>query len=62
MPICAACGQPITTRAVTALDRAWHPEHFVCAACGKPIGRASFYAHEDKPYCKACYGKRIGPW
>ena len=45
----------------TALDKTWHPEHFVCVTCGKPFGRASFYAHEGKPYCKACYVIHIGP-
>lgn len=61
MSFCARCGKPITGAVTTALDKTWHPEHFVCAGCGKPFGRASFFAHEGKAYCKPCYVKHIGP-
>jgi len=31
--ICAQCDQPIKGRSLTALERVFHPEHFVCATC-----------------------------
>lgn len=27
--LCAGCGKPVGTRSITALEKKWHPEHFV---------------------------------
>jgi hypothetical protein len=32
---CKSCNQPITGKAVTALNSVWHPEHFACQVCRK---------------------------
>ena len=37
-PRCAACDGPILDKCVSALDQAWHPEHFVCEECERPFG------------------------
>jgi paxillin len=55
--LCAGCGKPITGRCVNALDKKWHPEHFVCAFCMNPLAGGSFTEHKSKAYCKECHGK-----
>ena len=46
--VCAACKKPIEGRAVSAIDKKWHPEHFVCAHCEKPFAGERFYEHKGK--------------
>ena len=53
--LCAACGRPVLDRYVTALDRIWHPEHFVCSRCAKPIHEQSFQSRDRRPYHNACF-------
>jgi hypothetical protein len=60
-PVCRGCGQPIRGDYLSALEAAWHPEHFLCAACSQPIGETSFCEHEDAPYHIACYKLSIAP-
>jgi len=36
-PPCAACNDVIKGRYITALNQAWHPEHFVCTECNQPF-------------------------
>jgi len=55
--LCAGCGKAITGRCVNALDKKWHPEHFVCAFCMNPLAGGSFTEHNNKAYCKECHGK-----
>lgn len=58
--LCAGCGKPITGRCVNALEKKWHPEHFVCAFCMNPLAGGSFTEHNHKAYCKDCHGKLFG--
>jgi len=58
--LCSGCGKPITGRCVNALDKKWHPEHFVCAFCMNPLAGGSFTEHNSKAYCKECHGKLFG--
>ena len=37
-----------------ALNKLWHPEHFVCAHCGKQIGE-TYYVRKGKAYCGEDY-------
>jgi paxillin len=38
IPICGGCNQPITQgQFLTALNKKWHPEHFVCTFCMSPL-------------------------
>ncbi len=59
-PRCAGCGQPITGAHTTALDRAWHPEHFVCAHCRRPFAGSSFYERDGRPYCERDFQELFG--
>jgi paxillin len=58
--LCSGCGKAITGRCVNALDKKWHPEHFVCAFCMNPLAGGSFTEHNNKAYCKECHGKLFG--
>eukprot|EP01111_Echinosteliopsis_oligospora_P018409 TRINITY_DN842_c0_g1_i3.p1 TRINITY_DN842_c0_g1~~TRINITY_DN842_c0_g1_i3.p1 ORF type:complete len:500 (-),score=148.44 TRINITY_DN842_c0_g1_i3:181-1680(-) len=55
--LCSGCGKAITGRCVNALDKKWHPEHFVCAFCMNPLAGGSFTENAGKAYCKDCHGK-----
>jgi len=55
--LCAGCGKPITGRCVNALEKKWHPEHFVCAFCMNALAGGSFTEHNSKAYCRECSGK-----
>ncbi|CAG7817040.1 unnamed protein product [Allacma fusca] len=51
-PKCASCHGPIKdNRAVVAMGKNWHPEHFRCTACNKQLAENAFYEHDGKPYC-----------
>ncbi|XP_008194630.1 transforming growth factor beta-1-induced transcript 1 protein isoform X2 [Tribolium castaneum] len=52
---CKACGKPIVTQAVVALDAKWHQLCFKCSKCGKPIMKdQSFRTEGGKPQCVKC--------
>jgi len=55
--LCAGCWTAITGRCVNALDKKWHPEHFVCAFCMNPLAGGSFTENNGKAYCKECHSK-----
>lgn len=57
---CAACGQPISGRCVTAMYKKYHPDHFVCTFCLQPLNRGTFKEQNEKPYCHACFEKLFG--
>jgi paxillin len=57
---CGGCGKPITGRCVNALDKKWHPEHFVCAFCMNPLAGGAFTEKNNKAYCKECHSKLFG--
>ncbi|OWK11303.1 TGFB1I1 [Cervus elaphus hippelaphus] len=46
---------------VTALGRAWHPEHFVCGGCSTALGGSSFFEKDGAPFCPECYFERFSP-
>lgn len=48
--VCAACRKPIVGRSMSALNRVWHPEHFVCAHCNEPFGESNFWEKDNLPY------------
>ncbi|CAG0894766.1 unnamed protein product [Darwinula stevensoni] len=60
IPICGACRRPIEERAVTALGKQWHVEHFVCARCEKPFLGNRFYERKGLAYCKTHYHQLFG--
>jgi len=58
--LCAGCGKAVTGRCVNALDKKWHPEHFVCAFCMNPLAGGNFTENNGKAYCRECHGKLFG--
>ncbi|KAM3876086.1 leupaxin [Diretmus argenteus] len=55
--LCSSCGEPITGRCISALERKFHPEHFVCAFCLRQLSQGIFKEQKGKPYCSACHDK-----
>lgn len=55
--LCGGCGEPITGRCISALDRKFHPEHFVCAFCLRQLSQGIFKEQKGKPYCSSCFDK-----
>ncbi len=40
---------------MSALNRVWHPEHFVCMYCNEPFGESNFWEKDNQPYCETHY-------
>lgn len=40
---------------ITALNKSWHPDHFVCLKCDKPISGSTFNEREGAPCCSDCF-------
>ncbi|XP_076582856.1 leupaxin [Chaetodon auriga] len=55
--LCGGCSEPITGRCISALDRKFHPEHFVCAFCLRQLSHGIFKEQKGKPYCSVCFDK-----
>ncbi|TKS74539.1 Leupaxin [Collichthys lucidus] len=55
--LCGGCGEPIMGRCISALDRKFHPEHFVCAFCLRQLSQGIFKEQKGKPYCSVCFDK-----
>ncbi|XP_056132548.1 paxillin isoform X2 [Lampris incognitus] len=55
--LCGACREPIMGRCIAALDRKFHPEHFVCAFCLCQLSQGVFKEQKGKPYCSGCHTK-----
>ncbi|XP_034079530.1 leupaxin isoform X2 [Gymnodraco acuticeps] len=55
--LCGSCGEPITGRCISALERKFHPEHFVCAFCLRQLSQGIFKEQQGKPYCLTCFDK-----
>lgn len=60
-PRCAQCNGAILDKCITALDKTWHPEHFVCAECGRQFGDAGFHEKDGKAYCRDDYFNMFAP-
>ena len=59
--ICAACNKPILGKAITAMNKPWHIEHFACVQCNKELSSSAFYGYNGKPYCDRCYQEMFAP-
>jgi len=51
---CPICTKSITSGAVNALGKAFHPNCFTCKKCDVKLSTAKYYEHEDQPYCDRC--------
>ena len=38
-----------------AMDKPWHPEHFLCRECNKSLRGIEFIEHDGYPYCVEDY-------
>jgi len=52
---CSSCRKPITGDIVQALNKQYHPEHFLCTSCGTLLGAGNFYEQEGQPQCEQCF-------
>ncbi|OAA68500.1 lim domain containing protein [Niveomyces insectorum RCEF 264] len=58
---CKACGLPITSgKSVSSADGRlmtgrYHKACFVCTTCAAPFASATFYVHDNQPYCERHY-------
>lgn len=53
--LCASCQKPINGRCITAMNKKFHPEHFVCSFCTNYLSKGTFKEQNDKPYCHQCF-------
>jgi len=51
---CPVCTLFVTSGAVNALGKAWHPNCFNCKKCGVKLAISKYYEHNDQPYCERC--------
>eukprot|EP01091_Cochliopodium_minus_P002246 TRINITY_DN12110_c0_g1_i1.p1 TRINITY_DN12110_c0_g1~~TRINITY_DN12110_c0_g1_i1.p1 ORF type:complete len:239 (+),score=29.73 TRINITY_DN12110_c0_g1_i1:23-739(+) len=57
--MCSACNKPVTGKAVNALGKTFHPEHFVCGFCFNPL-KGNYNEKQGKAYCYECHNKLYG--
>uniref|UniRef100_A0A8C8MIN1 LIM zinc-binding domain-containing protein n=1 Tax=Oncorhynchus tshawytscha TaxID=74940 RepID=A0A8C8MIN1_ONCTS len=55
--LCGGCGEPISGCCISAMERKFHPDHFVCAFCLRKLSQGVFKEQAGKPYCSACHTK-----
>lgn len=60
-PRCALCNEPILDKCTTAMQKTWHPEHFVCVHCHSPFTGTEYHVFEGKPYCSKDYYEKFAP-
>ncbi|KAG4065483.1 hypothetical protein HA402_009044 [Bradysia odoriphaga] len=53
--LCGKCNETVTGRIITALNKSWHPDHFVCLKCDKPISGSTFNERDGSPICSDCF-------
>jgi len=62
--ICPRCTKSVyAAEEIIALSRSWHKLCFKCSAddCNKLLQPGSVQEHDEKLFCKTCYGKNFGP-
>ena len=61
---CKGCGQNIKGKSISSADGRltgrYHKQCFVCQICSKPFQTATFYVHDDRPFCEWHYHKVNG--
>jgi len=60
-PRCGYCAGPILDKCISALEKTWHPEHFLCSGCGCQLGEEGFHERGESAYCKTCYFDQFAP-
>jgi paxillin len=46
---------------ITALNRNWHPEHFLCELCERRVGEDGYHEKDSHAYCRECYMNNFVP-
>ncbi|XP_045477442.1 transforming growth factor beta-1-induced transcript 1 protein-like isoform X2 [Harmonia axyridis] len=59
--ICGTCKKSIEGGVLTALEKSYHPDHFICIKCATPIRDAKFHQRDGIPYCISCHAKYLAP-
>jgi len=60
--VCPKCEKNVYfAEEVKALGNVYHKLCFTCTACRKLLVSGSITEHDNKIYCKNCYGKMFGP-
>ncbi|NXS58192.1 LPXN protein, partial [Brachypteracias leptosomus] len=59
--VCATCCKPIAGKALMALGKTWHPEHFTCTRCGQELGGRPFFERGGQAYCEEDYHQVFSP-
>uniref|UniRef100_A0A914XQM9 LIM zinc-binding domain-containing protein n=1 Tax=Plectus sambesii TaxID=2011161 RepID=A0A914XQM9_9BILA len=57
---CSQCEESLKEEALVAMQRLWHPEHFLCAECKEPI-KEKFQEKGNAPYCVRCFAEKFNP-
>ncbi|KAL0467203.1 hypothetical protein QR685DRAFT_79639 [Neurospora intermedia] len=61
---CKGCNLPITGKSISSADGRltgrYHKACFVCSKCRQPFSSATFYVHQDRPYCERHYHELNG--
>jgi len=60
-PRCAHCDQPITDKAITAMGKKWHMDHFVCTTCSQPFPAGQYFERDGRPYCERDFYSGFAP-
>ena len=59
--ICDACQEPIVGHEITAMDKTFHPEHFICSHCKKELGAHNFFERDGALFCETDYHLLFSP-
>lgn len=58
-PICATCSKPILKNSLIAMEKYYHPEHFVCSLCKTQITSKEYHNRDGAPVCNACFLEKV---
>ena len=59
-PPCGHCKEPIEGPTINALDKSYHPDHFVCYVCKTKLTGQFFPSKEGEPLCENDYYHHLG--
>jgi paxillin len=59
-PPCGHCKEPIEGPTINALDKSYHPDHFVCAVCKQKLTGQFYPSKDGDPLCENDYYHHLG--
>ncbi|CAD5231789.1 unnamed protein product [Bursaphelenchus xylophilus] len=60
-PRCGYCQLPVKERAISALGKTYHQEHFTCAQCGKALDSEGYHEKDGYAYCNEDFYQTYAP-